>query len=720
MNDQSRVNSIIVKFKSGLKRKRKKTSGSHSQKVKRGSKKFNISVKLKLILSFLLLVSLIGFSVGYAINQMMAINEKMSFYEKIRDIEQILNQTIIAQQAYDAESDESLKEEIVKNLENIEIQTQTLKTQNIDSKTSADLRNILTGVTRYKGEFEAYSKLMKDHEDLIVEITTLSDQFGSQIDGGLEGLSNMILNAESLADVANESDATTLLKKNQEITFLVGSIQNNIEHIRTLESKYLRTRDKKQMDQASEYNVDTKTLIEKLQALSDQSDFSKSLDYLSTDLDQYAASVKKLLSVNSNLGFKQSDLVSATEFIDKSAVNASTKQTVAIGNLKNTSIENALKVLLVSVLLAVLIAIINLRSITKPLNIVKDDLKEATQNRDLKKQIMLKNKDEFYELADAFNLYNQILRTVLLDVDENSITLDHLAEEVEKRVEALNHYIEEISASVEELTASMEETNSAADVISATTEDIDVKISEVVLQSQEGLQFASEIKLRSQKIKAQSIEAQTKTNSLYKGAKIALSDAMLKAKNVEKVNVLTEAIMNIAGQTNLLALNAAIEAARAGDAGRGFAVVADEIRKLAATSQQSANEIQSVIGIVIDSVEDLSKSANELTAFIEENVVKDYELLLGLGEQYNEDAITLNDLFTRFDATMQNMKVSVNDVNRSIGSIAVNIAESTEGISEVANNVGDIVTVSDSVYKEVGSVRETSRILKTHVEKFDI
>ncbi len=720
MKGQSRVNSIINKFKSGLKRKRIKTSKSRSQKGNRKFKKVSISVKFKLIFSFLLLVSLIGLSVGYAINQMMAINEKMGFYEKIRDIEQSLNQTIIAQQAYDAKSDESLKEEIVKDLENIEVQTQTLKGQNIDSKTSADLRNILTGVTKYKGEFEDYSKLTMDRENLIVEITALSDQFGNQIDGGLEGLSNMIMSTEDLANTTNELDAIALLKKNQEITFLVGRIQSNIEHIRTLESKYLRTRDKKQMDQASEYNVDTKTLIDELKVLSAQSDFSKSLDHLSADLDQYAAYVKKLLSVNSNLGFKQSDLVNATEFIDKSAVNASTKQTVAIGNLKNVSIENALKVLLVSVLSAVLIAIINLRSITKPLNIVKDDLKEATQNRDLKKQITLRNRDEFYELADAFNLYNQILRAVLLDVDENSITLDHLAEEVEKRVEALNHYIEEISASVEELTASMEETNSAADVISATTEDIDVKISEIVLQSQEGLQFASEIKLRSQKIKAQSIEAQAKTNSLYKGAKIALSDAMLKAKNVEKVNVLTDAIMSIAGQTNLLALNAAIEAARAGDAGRGFAVVADEIRKLAATSQQSANEIQSVIGVVIDSVEDLSKSANELTAFIEENVVKDYELLLGLGEQYNEDAITLSDLFTRFNMTMQNMKVSVNDVNRSIGSIAVNIAEGTEGISEVANNVGDIVTVSDSVYKEVGSVRGTSKILKTHVEKFDI
>lgn len=67
------------------------------------------------------------------------------------------------------------------------------------------------------------------------------------------------------------------------------------------------------------------------------------------------------------------------------------------------------------------------------------------------------------------------------------------------------------------------------------------------------------------------------------------------AASSQNISMVLGVITEVSEQTNLLALNAAIEAARAGDAGRGFAVVADEVRKLAQRTNDSADEIKSII-----------------------------------------------------------------------------------------------------------------------------
>lgn len=102
----------------------------------------------------------------------------------------------------------------------------------------------------------------------------------------------------------------------------------------------------------------------------------------------------------------------------------------------------------------------------------------------------------------------------------------------------------------------------------------------------------------------------------------------------EKINELTNNILNIASQTNLLALNASIEAARAGEAGRGFAVVADEIRNLAENSRDTANDIQNISVLVTEAVRVLSENAEEMLKFVGTDVIKDYDGFVDVVNQY--------------------------------------------------------------------------------------
>lgn len=89
-----------------------------------------------------------------------------------------------------------------------------------------------------------------------------------------------------------------------------------------------------------------------------------------------------------------------------------------------------------------------------------------------------------------------------------------------------------------------------------------------------------------------------KNNELVHNMNTLFTSTKQSKEEVEKTNQIIKYISDVSMQTKLLGFNASVEASRAREFGAGFSVIAQEIRKLADTSQEQFEKIDSIIGKV--------------------------------------------------------------------------------------------------------------------------
>lgn len=331
-----------------------------------------------------------------------------------------------------------------------------------------------------------------------------------------------------------------------------------------------------------------------------------------------------------------------------------------------------------------------------------------------------KSKDEIGILARAIDTMQRSMIEVIKGVVHESEKVTESVKSTGQYMTELNTQIEEVSATTEELSAGMEETAASSQEMNATAIEIEHAVETIASKAQEGAVSAGEISMRAGGLKQNAVASQTSANEVYINTQERLRKAIEESKAVDRIIVLSDAILQITSQTNLLALNAAIEAARAGEAGKGFAVVADEIRKLAEDSKNAANEIQNITGIVVSAVENLSGSSESVLDFIDRQVLKDYETLVKIGEQYNKDAEFVNELVTDFSATSEELSASIQNIIKTINEVASAANEGAQGTTDIATKSMNIVEKADKVMKQADISRESSDILVKLVEKFKI
>ena len=337
---------------------------------------------------------------------------------------------------------------------------------------------------------------------------------------------------------------------------------------------------------------------------------------------------------------------------------------------------------------------------------------------DLTSQIQVKTKDEVGTLVVGINKFIDLLRDIIMEIKSDAVELQGNVEQVFNGVNTSNGDIKLVSEVMEKLSAGMEEVANHADHLNDQAGRVYEAMEHIAGEANNGSDFAKEIKDRANALQESGQKRRKMTAEMASEINTLLQSSLEKSKDVEKINVLTNDILEISSQTNLLALNASIEAARAGEVGKGFAVVADEIRKLADSSRETANNIQEISLEVNSSVGELADNANKMLTFIRDEVMPDYDNLVNTGNQYNDDANRIDTLMLQFADSATALKDTMHEMATLIHEISETINDSSNQVSGVSESV---TTLTDSMMDIQTSIRVTedvSRRLDSEVAKF--
>ena len=393
-----------------------------------------------------------------------------------------------------------------------------------------------------------------------------------------------------------------------------------------------------------------------------------------------------------------------------------------VNSATKTVLLYALVITLIICVFAIVTANILGRRISKPIRKVAEDL-SLMQNGDftgVKYKPYLKNRNETGILAKALDSVQMNMKDTVGLVGSSSKDISGAVGQLENVIGNLVDQVSNISAISEELAASMEETAATAENLSTSSNNMVVHIDKMNDKNREGMLAVQGISERANVLKVEAAKSFEETELLSKQSEGRLKAAIEESKQVEQIDQLTNAILNIADQTTLLSLNASIEAARAGESGKGFAVVADEIRKLAENCEETAIQIQKITMNVTDAVDNLCNNATEVLGFIESHVKETNRKLMDTSEQYNDDAQNMEDILQEFSLASQNISTEIGIIIKSFSDLKDATQEGAKGTTEVAMNAEYVSVNTGYVREEAERLKAISENLEHTMKQFKV
>lgn len=366
------------------------------------------------------------------------------------------------------------------------------------------------------------------------------------------------------------------------------------------------------------------------------------------------------------------------------------RATEASSEAYSSSITVSIITLLTLALSAALFFIF-LKLIVQSIKQIRDQLDNIAQGEgDLRQRIPVTNNDDIGKLSSSFNAVLGNLQQMIGAVQNLTVSLKDeaasLAQAAKNNESGVTQQVDAISmvaTAINEMHSAIEEVAgnaSQASVLTQSAEENGNRGAEITHNSSEQVRRLS-----------QQIE-------------LAVTAIRKLADDSESITSVLDVIRGVAEQTNLLALNAAIEAARAGEHGRGFAVVADEVRTLASRTQESTENIQTMIATLQTGVADVVKvmETGNQEAVATEKLSADTETEL----QAILNSITqISDMNASVASATEEQTQVVDEINRSITEINDLAAEGAERSNEIGSISSSLADYAQELQQQTGRFR---------------
>ncbi len=350
-----------------------------------------------------------------------------------------------------------------------------------------------------------------------------------------------------------------------------------------------------------------------------------------------------------------------------------------------SSSATILAITVIAIILSIVLFIIFLKLIIQSIAALREQLDNIAQGEgDLTKRVPVTVNDDLGQLATSFNHVLENLQGMIGSIQGLSRDLGQGASELASAANDNNEGVTRQTDSISMVATAINEMQSAIEEVAGNASRAAEITREAETKGHNGAQIIRNSSRQVHRLAAQISKAVDVIRKL--------------SSDSDNITSVLDVIRGIAEQTNLLALNAAIEAARAGEQGRGFAVVADEVRTLAQRTQQSTEDIQTMISSLQTGVSDV----------------------VNVMETGSKEATETEKLATEAEQELQAILEAIsniNDVNTSVASATEQQTQVIDEINRSITDINDLAAASAERSRAIDGISKSLESYATELEK---